>query len=633
MTTDRFVRTLTLWTEDETRGAYELQQVAHSVEIELKRVAGTKAVYTIGGPDRAVRVLMDPERMNARAVTAQDVRNALLLSNASQPTGKLFKENQEILVQTGTWLAGSADVKQLVVSVRQGRPVFIADVAEVSEGPDSPSRYAWFGTGPAAKAAATGPQPAVTLAISKKAGENAATIAQRVIARVAQLEGTVIPEGINVNVTRDYGATASDKASKLMQKLAFATASVVILVFFTLGRREALIVGVAVGLTLAATLFASWAWGFTLNRVSLFALIFSIGILVDDAIVVVENIHRHRGLSDRPLARIIPAAVDEVGGPTILATFTVIAALLPMAFVSGLMGPYMSPIPINASIGMLLSLAIAFMVTPWLSLKLLGHGPHHPAPAIHTTRLHRLFSRVLRPFVAGAKAKRARLLLGLGVLMLVAVSALLPIAKWVVLKMLPFDNKSEFQVLVDLPTGTPVEQTAAVLSEMGAYLATVPEVTAYQAYAGTASPINFNGLVRQYYLRGEGSQGDLQVNLPRHGHRLRRRPDPHLPAGSSAVPLLSHALDHHGADPADPCRRDARARPAGRSVHRHLDDRHDRPGRHHHAQLDPAGGLHQSGSGQGPRACRRRHRRRRRAGETDRAHRRGRHARGVLHPR
>ena len=289
-----------------------------------------------------------------------------------------------------------------------------------------------------------------------------------------------------------------------------------VLVFATLGRREAAIVGLAVVLTLASTLFASWAWGFTLNRVSLFALIFSIGILVDDAIVVVENIHRHRGIEGGPLAGIIPEAVDEVGGPTILATLTVIAALLPMAFVTGLMGPYMSPIPINASMGMLISLAIAFTVTPWLALKLLAaHG--HAAGLARSTRSSRASSRsLLGPFItapargaqpppAGDRHRASRSCSPSG----------LAGVKLVVLKMLPFDNKSEFQVVVDMPAGTPVEVTAAALRELGAHVATVPEVTDYQAYAGLASPINFNGLVRQYYLRSLSEQGDLQVNLRR----------------------------------------------------------------------------------------------------------------------
>ena len=309
----------------------------------------------------------------------------------------------------------------------------------------------------------------MTLAISKKPGENAVDVAEKVIERVNSLQGSVLPEGVEVSVTRNYGATADDKAKKLIQKLIFATASVVLLVLFAIGSREALIVGAAVLLTLAATLFASWAWGFTLNRVSLFALIFSIGILVDDAIVVVENIHRRMGLDHDGLEAIIPRAVDEVGGPTILATFTVIAALLPMAFVSGLMGPYMSPIPINASIGMLISLAIAFIVTPWLALKLIKQDAHDTHGG--ETKLLTLFRTRLTPFLRGTEGRGARRMLWLGIGLAILVSVALPAVQLVILKMLPFDNKSEFQIIVDLPVGTPLEKTAQVLSEMGTAVA------------------------------------------------------------------------------------------------------------------------------------------------------------------
>jgi multidrug efflux pump subunit AcrB len=492
--------TLTLWTRDPGRAAYDLERVAHAAEVELKRVPGTREVQTLGGPGRAVRVLLDADRMNAYGLSALDVRNALQLANVAAPSGKLVRENREIVVETGNYLESAQEVGQIVLGVRAQRPVFLSDVAEVRDGPEQPARYVWTGT-------ARGEHPAVTLQITKKAGENAVDVAEGVLARVQELRGSLIPDDVEVSVTRNYGATANDKAQQLIQKLVFATLSVVALVLLTLGLREAAIVGAAVLLTLAATLFASWAWGFTLNRVSLFALIFSIGILVDDAIVVVENIHRRRALEPGPLGDIIPAAVDEVGGPTILATFTVIAALLPMAFVSGLMGPYMSPIPINASLGMLISLAVAFTVTPWLALRLLK-GKHHASQ--ESTWLNRFFERLLGPFVSSGKNRR-RLLYA--VCALIAASVALPAAKLVVLKMLPFDNKSEFQVVVDLPAGTPVELTAAVLHDMGAYLASVPEVTDYQAYAGAASPINFNGLVRQYYLRAAPENGDLQVNL------------------------------------------------------------------------------------------------------------------------
>ncbi|MBL8488928.1 MAG: efflux RND transporter permease subunit, partial [Rhodocyclaceae bacterium] len=528
--------TLTFWTEDTARSAFEMQQVARAAEIEIKRIPGTRDVATIGGPGHVVRVIMDTDRMNAFGVTAQDLKAALQVSNASQPAGALVSGNKEVLVQTGTYIESAADVKRLVVGVSEGRPVFMADVARIEDGPDQPSRYVWHGIGrateksaePAATAAlpAGAEFPAVTLSISKKPGVNAADVAEAVIHRAESMRGTVIPDGVRFTVTRNYGQTATDKAQKLIGKLVFATAFVVLLVLFALGRREAAIVGAAVTLTLAATLFASWAWGFTLNRVSLFALIFSIGILVDDAIVVVENIHRWHGLHPgKTLAEIIPGAVDEVGGPTILATFTVIAALLPMAFVSGLMGPYMSPIPINASMGMFISLAIAFVVTPWLALKLMkpaAHGHGDAGGDRMTARLEIVFRRVMAPMLDERTGRSARRKLWIGILAAILASVSLGVVQWVVLKMLPFDNKSEFQVVLDMPVGTPLEETDRVLHEIGAYIATVEEVSDYQAYAGTASPINFNGLVRQYYLRSNPEMGDIQVNLVDKKHRHRQ---------------------------------------------------------------------------------------------------------------
>ncbi len=516
---------LTLSSDDPRVGAFELERVAHAAEIELKRVPGTREVQTLGGPGRAVRVLLDVDRLNAHGVTALDVRNALQLASSALPAGTLVHENREIVVETGSFLDSAETVRQLVVGVFEQRPVTVAEVAQVIDGPPPPLRSVWTGTGPSADKKglrARGETPAVTIQVTKKAGENAVDVAERLIARVESLRGTVIPSDVQVNVTRNYGVTANDKAMKLIQKLILATLSVVVLVFATLGWREALIVGVAVLLTLATTLFASWAWGFTLNRVSLFALIFSIGILVDDAIVVVENIHRRMGLERKPLLEVIPAAVDEVGGPTILATFTVIAALLPMAFVSGLMGPYMSPIPINASMGMLISLAIAFVVTPWLALRLLKGSAPHDAAEGGGGRLERFFVRVLVPFVTAVRAARNRRLLGVAVLALILGSVSLAGVKLVVLKMLPFDNKSEFQVVVDMPAGTPVEITAAALHDLGAALATVEEVTDYQAYAGLSAPINFNGLVRQYYLRANAEMGDIQVNLVDKADRARK---------------------------------------------------------------------------------------------------------------
>ncbi|MFN3376596.1 MAG: efflux RND transporter permease subunit [Burkholderiaceae bacterium] len=513
---------------------FDLERIAHSLEAEIKRVPGTREVQTLGGPGRAVMVQLDAARMASTGTTVAQLRSTLQSANQGIAVGELLAANRSVAVETGPFFRNADEVADLIVSVRDGRPVFLRDVAEVVDGPLPASRMVWTGvvdrsgTAPALREA-----PAVTIAVTKKAGQNAIDVANAVVAQVEALRNTVIPADVDVRVVRNYGATANDKARQLIQKLLFATASVVALVFVALGRREAAIVGTAVVLTLTVTLFASWAWGFTLNRVSLFALIFSIGILVDDAIVVVENIHRHQQLyPGRSLAQIIPAAVDEVGGPTILATLTVIAALLPMAFVSGLMGPYMSPIPINASMGMLLSLAIAFVVTPWLARLWMKHTPtgadgatHAPAHGGLAARLQPLFDRVFTPLLDERRGGRNRGLLGLGVALLIALSLALPATGLVLLKMLPFDNKSEFQVIVDMPAGTPLEETAAVLQELGAYLATVPEVTDYQAYAGTAAPINFNGLVRQYYLRAGGEVGDLQVNLADKIHRKAKSHD------------------------------------------------------------------------------------------------------------
>ena len=512
------VMALTLWSDDPAQGPTQLAEVAHTLETELKRVPGTRDVYTIGAPTRAVVVQLDAAKLAAYGMTPGDLSGVLKAANTVSQAGDRVAHDRDVPVTAGRFLADAAEVSQLVIGLKNGQPVFLSDVATVRPGADLPDSYAWFGA-PAGRAGpATGHAPAVTIAVAKKPGTNAADITGAIRAQLHVLEGVVIPAGVHVAVTRDYGQTATDKADKLIHKLIFATFSVVLLVLLALSWRAAIVVGSAVIITLALTLFASWAMGFTINRVSLFALIFSIGILVDDAIVVVENIHRHMALGGRTLREAIPEAVGEVGGPTILATFTVIAALLLMAFVSGLMGPYMRPIPINASAGMLLSLAVALVVTPWLALKLLGHQPHaEAAPAgadgAHDTRLHRTFRRLMLPFLDGPRAPRRRHLLfaAMGALVLGAVG--LVVVKAVVLKMLPFDNKSEFQVVVDMPEGSTLERTNRLLGELAQAVAKLPEVKDWQGYAGTASPITFNGLVRQYYLRSGPIVGDLQVNL------------------------------------------------------------------------------------------------------------------------
>ncbi|MBT8050992.1 MAG: efflux RND transporter permease subunit, partial [Gammaproteobacteria bacterium] len=498
----------TLWSENPTVGAHELRRVAHTIETELQRVPGTRDIDTVGGPDRVVSVRLDPGKLSGYDIDLQQLRGALASANASFDAGSFASGNEEILVQAGTFLTTPEEVAELVVGIKdEGRPVFLRDVAIVSLGPDLPESRVSFGLGPANEAGlpAGTVHPAVTMAVAKKPGTNAVDVADAVIARFEQLQGALVPDGMYATITRNYGATADDKAKTLIKKLIFATLSVIALVWLALGRREAAVVGAAVIITLAVTLFASWAYGFTLNRVSLFALIFSIGILVDDAIVVVENAHRHMHISRLPLLKSIPIAVDEVGGPTILATFTVIAALLPMAFVSGLMGPYMAPIPINASMGMLISLFVAFVFTPWLFYRAFqrqaGQANHD---ATHDGEqddrlyqwLYRRFDTQLRPFLNGREGRGRRLAMLAVVLALITLSIALVGVQWVVLKMLPFDNKSEFQVIVDMPEGTPVERTQRVLDELGLALTEVLEVSDYQTYAGASAPINFNGLVR-----------------------------------------------------------------------------------------------------------------------------------------
>ena len=528
------VMALTLWTDDPQRGAVDLAQVAHTLETELKRIPGTREVATIGAPERALMVTLDPARLASHGLTVGDLAGALQAANLARQAGQRIGSDGVSQVTSGQFLADRQDVATLVLGVSGGQPVRLEDVATITDAADTPASYVWHGAPPGRDAPASGMAPAVTLAIAKKPGGNAADITGAVLEQLQALRGQVIPEGVQVTVTRDYGRSASDKAQTLIKKLFFATSLVVLLVLFALGRREAIVIGSAVVLTLAVTLFASWAMGFTLNRVSLFALIFSIGILVDDAIVVVENIHRHMAQGGKTLREAIPPAVDEVGGPTILATFTVIAALMPMAFVTGLMGPYMRPIPINASVGMLLSLLIALVVTPWLSLKLLrrhplvdgvhagdGHGDGHAAGTM-AARLQRLFQRLMGPFLDPERGARRRRLLFAAMAVLVLLAASLAGVKLVVLKMLPFDNKSELQIVVDLPEGRTLEDTSALLAELAGVLDRTPEVLHYQGYAGTAAPINFNGLVRQYYLRQGANVGDLQVNLVDRHERTRK---------------------------------------------------------------------------------------------------------------
>ena len=524
------VMALTLWADDPAVDGEALSEVARTLRSELKRVPGTRDIDVIGAPRRAVLVTPDVAKLAAHGLTLSELGASLAAANVVVEAGQRVTSQGNIPVTIGTWLADADAVADLVIGLSDGKPLHISDVAEVERGADRPDTLVWYGTPPGHAGPIDGRVPAVTLAVSKKPGTNATDITRAVSAALDGLRVGVIPDGIHVEITRDYGETAADKANTLIQKLIFATSTVVLLILFALGWREAIVIGAAVVLTLALTLFASWAMGFTLNRVSLFALIFSIGILVDDAIVVVENIHRHMRLGGKSLREAIPPAVEEVGGPTILATFTVIAALMPMAFVTGLMGPYMRPIPVNASVGMFLSLVIALTVTPWLALKLLRrHVETAPTEGGNTAgiagRLRGLFERLLRPFLDTARGARRRVVLFAGIAFLVLAAVGLAGVQWVVLKMLPFDNKSEFQIVVDMPEGTPLERTNALLADLAEAMSQVPEVANFQGYAGTSAPITFNGLVRQYYLRSGANLGDLQVNLVDRSERKRKSHD------------------------------------------------------------------------------------------------------------
>ncbi len=503
---------MTFWGPGYT--AYQLRQVVEEVNLSVKPVENVSETTIIGGPQRELRVTLDPQRLAAYHLSPAAIAQAFQVSNQRSISGSFAQDNREFLVQTGRFIGDATEARRLVVGVFDGQPVYLGDVASVDDGAAEPDNYVYFGDGGAVKRADHSEYPAITLAVAKRRGTNASIVAQAVIAKVNSLRGVVIPDNLHVTITRDYGKTATEKSNDLLKHLLIATLAVTLLVALALGWRESGVVLVAVPVTLALTLFVFYFHGYTLNRVTLFALIFSIGILVDDAIVVVENIVRHFRLPQnqgRPWSDVAVEAVDEVGNPTILATFAVIAAILPMAFVGGLMGPYMRPIPVGASGAMLFSLAVAFIVSPWAALRLLrGRQKETEHIDESQTWTRRLYRRVMTPLVESS-LKRWIFFAGV-VALLLAACALIPL-KMVLVKMLPFDNKSEMQVVVDMPSGTPLEQTLAAEQAIGRYLAKQPLVANYQVYAGTSSPYNFNGLVRHYYLRRAPYQGDIQVNL------------------------------------------------------------------------------------------------------------------------
>jgi multidrug efflux pump subunit AcrB len=521
---------------------YALRRVAARVHDQIKTIPDVSEVKVIGGRRRQVRVILDPARMAAHGVAPATLVPVIASGNRQLQSGSFSSGNREFLVETGAFLRTALDVGRVVVGVSSGRPLYLRDVAQIADGPEEPADYVLFGQGPAAEGkASAAPVPAVTISVAKRKGTNAIVIADKVIGKVEEIRGRTVPDGVRMTVTRNYGETAAEKSNELLLHMMIAIVSVAVLIWFTLGLRESGIVAVAIPVTLAFTLAVFFLTGYTLNRVTLFALIFSIGILVDDAIVVVENIVRHYRLPEnrgRSVAQIAVDAVDEVGNPTILATFAVIAAILPMAFVRGLMGPYMRPIPVGATAAMVFSLLVAFIITPWASVRLLSReGGVHDNEEGWTTRLYRqAMDRLLHRPLWRYGFLFAVVFLLLGAMSLFAF-------KIVKVKMLPFDNKSEFQVVIDMPEGTTLEETAAVTREIGETLAKVPEVVNYQIYVGTSSPYNFNGLVRHYFLRQGPNEADIQVNLVPKGDRKAQSHD----IAKRVRPMVSAVSARHGA--------------------------------------------------------------------------------------
>ena len=527
-----------------------LRRLVAQVDDSVKQVNRVAETTIIGGARRQIRVLLDPIKLAARNLSPAGLAPMIQQANRQYASGGVTSQNQEIVVETGAFLDSAEAVAHVVVGVADGKPVYLKDVAEIVDGAEEPSDYVFFGNGRAEAGEGWFEEPAVTLSIAKRPGSNAISVAEDVLAKVEALKGRVIPDDVTVSITRHYGETAAEKSNELLFHMGIAVVSVSLLILFVLGWRESLIVAIAIPATLALTLLVFYLYGFTLNRITLFALIFSIGILVDDAIVVVENVVRHFRLPDsrgKSWSTIAVEAVSEVGNPTILATFAVIFAVLPMAFVGGLMGPYMRPIPIGASAAMAFSLAIAFIVTPWAAIRILRWGgkyrtteseskpkeseetskaesshtptpssPHTPAPAsAHEEDFFtRLYRRMMGPLIARARW-RWTFLVGITALLLAAMGTV--VGGWVKVKMLPFDNKSEFQIILNMPEGSALERTAQAAREIAAAVREEPEVTNYQVYVGAASPFNFNGLVRHYFLRKGANVADIQVNLaPKH---------------------------------------------------------------------------------------------------------------------
>ena len=503
------VLALTLWGEG--KNGYDLRRAAARIQTELNAVGNVSETRIIGGHKRQFIVHFDPAAIARHRLTPPMLAGIIKMSNASLPAGHYNQGDTVLLAETDAFIRSADDLRSIIVGVSDGRPVRLSEVADIKDGPDEEERSVTMLQGPASAVKAAAGTPAVTLSVAKRRGANATEVSRAILAKVEAMKGREIPDGINLTVTRNYGETAKAKSDELIYHMLLATLSVTILIALTLGLREAAVVLVAIPVTLALTLLVYYLYGYTLNRITLFALIFSIGILVDDAIVVVENINRHCVLNRKnSLYRNILNAVDEVGNPTILATWTVIASILPMAFVSGMMGPYMRPIPIGASVAMLFSLGVAFAFAPWLYARVVEKWPLKHCEHNREGLLDRLYRGLMKKLIYNPAAGKKFLWFTAGLL---AVVLAMVAFRLVIFKTLPFDNKNEFQVMINMPESSSLARTEKAAGEMAAYLASVPEVRDLQIYAGASAPYNFNGLVRHYFLRREPYQADIQVNL------------------------------------------------------------------------------------------------------------------------
>ena len=504
---------LTLWSEK--YNDFQLRQMTEELSSEVKKIKDVSLTNVIGGRSRQLKVIVDKDKMAESNVDALGIMQMIQAGNGSSQSGSFNSNDQEYLVTTGEFLSSADDVGNLVIGTSQNMPVYLKQVAKIEDGPASTTNYVNFGYGNATEKGKNflSEYPAVTLSVSKVKGADAMHISEEILNKVETLKKTLIPNDVHVEVTRNYGETASHKVSELMSHLGIAIVAVTLLVMLAMGWRGGLVVFFSVPLTFALTLFAYYMLGYTLNRITLFALVFVVGIVVDDSIIIAENMHRHFHLKKLPFKQAAIFAINEVGNPTILATFTVIAAILPMAFVSGMMGPYMSPMPIGASIAMLLSLFVALTITPYLGfhlLKVKDSEEHKEEQGLEIGLIYKIYKKIEQPLLDNGK-KRWTMLGITGVLLMISMFAFA--AKWVAVKMLPFDNKNEVQVVIDMPEGTTLERTSAVTQDIAQYLKTVPEVVNYQSYVGSASPITFNGLVRHYDMRGSSNTADIQVNL------------------------------------------------------------------------------------------------------------------------